>query len=248
MAFGLSNFGGVTSYNPNPGLSLNVRIQTDLIVWTSGLTTQEIKQAINRGINYATARAKTRIKRMVVQEYNLKSNMVGNDALKRVPSTTAVLSGYVYAASRPESLGHFNPVWYRDVLGNKRGGGFIKSSKRGKSYVHKTSQSNTSRSGVYFQVVKGKTEHLPGAWLYFSGSTPIVMAKGQYKKSNSGKTKDFNFADRKGPRYPIDKLNTKSVYWGVLHPKTTVKWEPDTERDYLKELTRQVGVILQLRP
>ena len=229
------------------GLSLNVRIETDLLVWTSGLTVPEIKQAINRSINYATARAKTRIKRMVVSEYNLKANQVGNDAIKRVPSTTAALTGYIYGASRPESLGHFNPVWYRDVLGNKRGGGHIKTSKRGAGYAEKKSDVNTSRSGVYFSVVKGKKEHLPGAFMLFSGTTPIVMARGKYDESgsdNSFKSSGFKFAK---PRKPINKLNTKSVYWGVLHPKTMEKWEPDTEVDYLYELNRQVQVILKMR-
>lgn len=227
------------------GLELNIRVETDLVVWSSGLTVPEIKQAINRSINYATARAKTRIKRMVTQDYNLKSNQVGNDALRRVPSTTANLTGYVYAASRPESIGHFNPVWYRDILGNKRGGGHIKVSKRGLGYASKKSDSNTSRSGVYFSVLKGTKEHLPGAWLYFSGSTPIVMARGKYDTGNTGKTKAFIFAK---PRYPITKMNTKSVYWGVLHPKTMSKWDVQTEVDYMNELTRQCEVILQMRP
>lgn len=226
------------------GLSLNVRIDTDLVVWTSGLTAPEIKQAINRAINYATARARTRIKRYVVSEYNMKASQL-DGALVRRPSTTAALTGYVYGSEKAESLGHFNPTEYKDVLGSKRGGGHIKTSKRGAGYVSSKKNANTQRSGVYFSVVKGKKEHLPGAWLYFSGSTPIVMARGKYN-NNGGQTKAFAF--QKGGRYPINKLNTKSVYWGVLHPKTMVRWEPETEVDYLKELTRQCEVILKMRP
>lgn len=220
------------------GLSLNVRVETDLIVWTSGLTTPEIKQAINRAINYATKRAKTRIKRMVTTEYNLKSSMVGNDAIKRVPSSTARLTGYVYAASRPESLGHFGPTEYKPTSS-----GTVKT-KKGAHYSSTKLKGKSSRSGIYFSVVKGKTERLPGAWLWFSGSMPIVMGRGKYDQ-NTGKTKAFLWGK---PRYPISKINTKSVYWGVLHPKTINLWSPETQTDYLNELNRQCQVILKMRP
>lgn len=230
----------------NEGLILNIRIETDLVVWTSGLNMEEIRKAINRGINYATARAKTRMKRSVVAEYNLKSSLVESRDLIRRPSTVGTLTGYVYGSTIPESLGHFNPTWYRDVFGNKNGGGYIKVSKRGAGYASKKSRVNTERSGVYFSVVKGKTEHLPGAFLYFSGSTPIVMARGHYDKQAGTASKSSGFKFTK-PRQPITKMFTKSVYWGVLHPKTVALWEPETELDYMNELKRQCEVILKMR-
>lgn len=223
------------------GISLDVRIQTDLVVWTSGLNTVEIRKAINRAINYATRRAQTRIKRTVVSEYNLKSSQVNDGSLLRVPSTVTTLTGFVYGSSRPESLGHFGPTEYKTANNVIQ-----KTQRRGKYYTGQKLKRNTGKSGVYFSVVKGKQEHIQNAWLWFSGSTPIVMARGKYDTSagDANKTSGFKFSK---PRYPITKLNTKSVYWGVLHPKSIQRWEPETEIDYLNELTRQCEVILQMR-
>jgi hypothetical protein len=136
-------------------------------------------------------------------------------------------------------------VWDTSGRPNTRpsGAGTVKT-KKGKYYSSAKLKGSTSRSGIYFSVVKGKTERIASAWLYFSGSMPIVMARGKYD-SSTGKTKAFKFGKS---RYPISKMNTKSVYWGVLHPKTQQLWSPETQQDYLNELNRQCQVILKMRP
>lgn len=209
-----------------------------------------VDKAIARGINYALKRSRTQMKRAVLEEYNLPASAVvannNGGSITISPARQGKLFGMVNADKAAESLAHFRPVWYKDVSGgwghNKGGGGggFIKHQRRGKEYKATTyANRNTTKSGVYVNIVKSKGQMcIPGAFMIFKGTSPVVMARGKYQ--NTGQTHDFKFTK---PRTPINRLNTKSVYWGVLHPASMVKWEPDTYKDFIDETERQIALL-----
>lgn len=226
-------------------------LRDDLAQYAYKLTKAEINKSISRGINYALGVSRTRMKKALQEEYNLPASALvtsqgSGGTLKIGHAKSTQLCGSVKANIAPESLAHFRPVWYRDIIQKSirggGGGGFYKFQKRGKGWTGtKVDTRNTKKSGVYFEVVKGRRELMPGAFMIWKGSSGLVMARGEYQ--GSGKTKDFKWA--KGGRLPIEKLNAKSVYWGVLHPDSIHKWQPPTEKEWVNETVRQMELLIK---
>lgn len=225
-------------------------IRNDIAKMAEMASKGTVDKAISRGINYALNKSRTRMKRAILEEYNLPASAVvtsnNGGSLTITPSRQGKLCGMVNADKAPESLSHFRPVWYKDLSGgwghNKGGGGggFVKSQRRGKEYKQTTyTNRNTNKSGVYVNIVKSKGQQcIPSAFMIIKGQSAVVMARGKYQ--NTGNTHDFKFTK---PRLPIQKLNTKSIYWGVLHPVSMNIWEPQTYKDFIDETERQIVLL-----
>jgi hypothetical protein len=228
-------------------------VKNDIEKMAALATKGEVNMAITRGINYAIKRAQTRMKVAVRDEYNLPASAVvtgeNNGSITLTKARTNRLCGTVNADISAESLAHFKPTWYKDIIStggaHKRGGaggGYDKVSRRGAGYTTtRNTERNTSKSGIYVQIVKAKgVQCIPGAFMIFKSGGPLVMARGKYQ--GTGKTHDFQFMK---PRLPIEKLNSKSVYWGVLHPVSIARWEPETNQEFLDETTRQIALLVK---
>lgn len=79
--------------------------------------------------------------------------------------------------------------------------------------------------------------------MIFKPGGAIVVARGEYQ--GSGRTKDFKFSKPGAPITSIQKLNAKSVYWGVLHPDSVTKWEPPTRKEWMDETVRQMQLLIK---
>lgn len=228
--------------------------RNDLIQLAQDLTKAQVDKAMYRGINYAIAKSRTRMKAAILNEYKMPASAVvasdnsGTLVLRKAGSGRLI--GCVSGDTTAISIAKFNPTQYKDNVGFSTqrgggGGGFTKISKRGAGYASTRNLTrNTRKSGIFVEIVRGNKMTIPGAWLWFKGTSPIVMARGTYQ--GTGQTNDFKFDKA---RLPINKLNTKSIYWGVMQQRVIPKWEPPTEKEYTQEAERQIMLMLNnIRP
>lgn len=209
-------------------IDINVYADTKDAAYLAGVySPARVSQAASRAINYALARTKTQVKREITTGYRLPSSLVGNSALVVNKSNRVSLLGELKGNVRPESLAHFPFTSYNGMDTTKS-----RKTKSGYDMKYGKLKRDGGRAGVFVQVVAGggHVQNIKTAFVIMNGASPLIMARGVYKGS-------AGFAFGK-PRLPIAKLNTKSVYWATLHPKSISRWQPFTNKFYVDEVTR----------
>lgn len=195
------------------------------------LSEAEIKKATNRAINHTLGVARTAVSKEIRSVYKIAAGDVREQTeVKR--SSTVTLTGMIKANAAPLSLSKFNPV----AIAFGRGGVLTETRRHGgrrggfaSSFVTRLGWN----AGVTIEVLKGQKERLPSAFLLHAASgNATVMARGAYDGSSFGWDK---------PRLPINKLNSKSIYWASQNSGVTDKVMRDIGPKYqdrlLKELT-----------
>lgn len=228
-------------------------LRDDIAKLQKDATKTQINKSVARGINYALGKARTQMKRAVVEEYKLPSSSVvatgngGSIVIQKAKSTR--MAGSISADISATSIAAFNPTQFKDIISHIKGGGgggFTKISKRGAGFTSTRNLTrNTSKSGLYIEIVRGRKQRLASAFLLFpadGGGKAVAMARGKYQ--NTGSTKDFKFAQKGDKERKINRLNTKSVYWGVLHPASMNRWEPGVLKDMIGESARQLQLMI----
>jgi bifunctional DNA-binding transcriptional regulator/antitoxin component of YhaV-PrlF toxin-antitoxin module len=197
-----------------------------------GLSTQNVKNATSRAINHVLGTSRTAMSNEIRSVYNIKAGDV-KELTDITKATGNSQTGMIMSSGTPLSLSKFNPVSTQ-----ARKGGMLTQIKQygGKKGGFASSLKTKSgwKTGVKVEIIKGKEETLPSAFIAGSGSG-TVMARGEYG------TGGFEWGKA---RLPIAKLNTKSVYWASMNDavnsavskKTTV----DYEKRVLHELTRSL--------
>jgi hypothetical protein len=173
-------------------------LETKLKSLYSGDQNKAINRAINRSLEMANAEANRQIRSV----YNIAlKDLTDKDNKLIKKSSESTLTGTINASIRPLSLSKFNPEWTRDrVAGNRS---FLTKTKK-----NKTIKIKRGDVGLKIEILKGRKESIPSAFLLFkNGGTP-VMARGVY--GNDG----FIFGSS---RLPISKLNTKSVFYTLMN-------------------------------
>lgn len=197
-----------------------------------GLSSQNVKNATSRAINHVLGTSRTAMSREIRSVYNIKAGDVRElTEVKR--SNASNLTGMILSSGTPLSLSKFNPVSTQfgkgKILASIKQYGGKKGGFAG-SAVTKLGW----KTGVKIEVIKGKEENLPSAFIGGSGSG-TVMARGEYG------TGGFEWGKA---RLPIAKLNTKSVYWASMNETVEGAVSKITEGDYAKrmehELTRSL--------
>lgn len=190
---------------------------------------QNIDKATSRAINHVLGTAKTRLSKEIRSVYNILASDA-KDATELKKSSESSLTGYIYASANPLSLSKFNPVSTEygkgkvlvktKRVGGKKGGFASAKAKVG------------AGTGVVIEILKGKKETLPSAFLLLQGSgNAAVMARGEYNN------KGFDWGKS---RLPIHKLNTKSVYWASQNDKVAEVVGTTTLVDYEKRLIHEI--------
>jgi hypothetical protein len=210
-------------------LDINVKLRTEeLTRFAEALSPAEIAKATSRAINFALLKTRTQLKKSIANKYKIPSNSLASKSLVILRAAPIKPFGTINADSRPESLGHFNPS---QIVQTSTGHTSVR--KRKGAYGKQEHGRKSGKSGVYVEVVKGRKENLPSAFILLISGKPIVMARGVYKGHDG-----FQWAQ--GGRLPLTKLNTKSVYWASQHEKVFTQYAPMTREWYGNELWRQL--------
>lgn len=191
---------------------------------------QNIDKATSRAINHVLGTARTRLSKEIRSVYNILASDA-KDATELKKSSESSLTGYIYASANPLSLSKFNPTSIefgkgKILVQTKRVGG-----KKG-SFASSAVTRIGSNTGVVIEILKGKKETLPSAFLLLQSSgNAAVMARGEYNN------KGFDWGKS---RLPIHKLNTKSVYWASQNDKVAEVVGTTTLVDYEKRLIHEI--------
>jgi hypothetical protein len=202
------------------------------------LSEKEVRKAIIRALNYSIGKVNTQAKREVRKYYNLPAYNV--DKVTKINRANArTLTAAVAAEKSTLSLSAFNPRSVQTGVGKQ-----LTSLKRQKGKTGGIAGKKISRgkTGVYVQIIKGHTEHMPGAFMGFWNkksslgesrvSGGAIFARGEYG------SKGFNFAKGK---HSISKLKSKSIYWSILNtnvgPNVIDKGTLDYEREFVRQIT-----------
>lgn len=159
-------------------------------------------RAINRAINKTLSVANTESNKQIRSVYNIALSTLNDVENKRVKnSNETMLTGTIQANQQPLSLSAFNPAWTRDRVSG--GTSFLTKTQRGR-----TRKMKRGDTGVSVEIVKGNTVRLPSAFQIFNSGGAPVFARGLY-----GGTDGFLWGKK---RLPIQKLNTKSVFFAIF--------------------------------
>lgn len=181
-------------------------------------------RSISRAINHSIAKANTQANREVRSIFNIALKDMNDKNNKIVKNSSPdTLTGTINASQNPLSLSKFNPIWVRSnrhVL--KRGKGFKMTGKAKKN----------SNEGVSVEIIKGKRVNIPSAFILFNKGGSPVMARGVYEG-----TSGFNFGKA---RLPINKLNTKSVFFALANDKVEKKMKDSINVFYPERLLHEL--------
>lgn len=162
---------------------------------------KKLHEITSRAINHTSGKVNTQLNRNIRKVYRISlSDLNDTNQKLTVKSNSSTLSAFIFANKVPLSLSKFNPVQFNagvktSFKGSKKTGGFVSQKTKSKN------------SGVQIEVVKGKKEIIPSAFLLFAKSgKAAVFARGEY----GGDSFEFGKA-----RLPITHLNTKSVYFAI---------------------------------
>lgn len=167
----------------------------------SEVSGKKLHEIVSRSINHTAGKVNTQLNRNIRNVYKISLSDLNDTKQKlTVKSSSSSLSAFIFANKVPLSLSKFNPVQFNagvktSFKGSKKTGGFVSQKTKSKS------------SGVQIEVVKGKKEIIPSAFLLFAKSSKAaVFARGVYGGESFVFGKD---------RLPITHLNTKSVYYAI---------------------------------
>jgi hypothetical protein len=166
------------------------------------LYSADAAKAINRAINKSLGVANTESNKQIRSVYNIALSTLNDVQNKRVKnSNETMLTGTIEANQQPLSLSAFNPSWTRDRV------------SAGRSILTKTQKGRTTKikrgdTGVSVEIVKGNKVKLPSAFQIFNSGGSPVFARGLYGGSDG-----FLWGKK---RLPIQKLNTKSVFFAIF--------------------------------
>ena len=216
-------------------MSINVNTQgatRELRELVRALSEPKVHKAASMAINHTIAKARTAVSRDIRSVYRISAADV-REATKVVRSSATTLTGYIYASSTPLPLSRFNPssvsMGKGKILVETRRIGGRKGGYAGSAVTRIGTQ-----QGVTVEILKGRKERLPSAFLLIAGSGKgTVMARGDYGSSG------FDWGKK---RLPINKLNTKSVYWASQNKTVEEAVSKGTSANYegrlIYELTR----------
>lgn len=197
---------------------------------------KDAAKAVNRAINHTLGKANTEANRQIRSVYKIALADLNDKDNKLIKNSSEYsLTGTINASIRPLSLSKFNPVWVRNnargVTASKMKSFLVRSTK------NKSNKTSRGNQGVTVEVVKGKKETINSAFLIFKGSGSPVMARGQYSGSSG-----FLFGR---PRLPINKLNTKSIYYSLINEDVQKGLAEKVNVDYPERLLHELNKGLQ---
>lgn len=209
------------------------------------LSERQVKKAIVRALNYSVRKVNTRTKREIRKYYNIPAYNIDKLTQPRMASART-LTAAIAAEKSTLSMSAFNPTAIQQDTKSgiryemKRTGG-RKGGVTGK-FVTKIG----ARKGIYIKIIKGHTEHMPGAFMGFwnkktsLGESRIsggaIFARGEYTGSG------FSWAKGK---HGISKLKSKSIYWSILNKQVGPNLISDGMVDYEREFVRQITGAIQ---
>jgi len=174
----------------------------DLEARLKSLYNGDQKKAINRAINTSLERGNAEANRQIRSVYKIALQDLNDKDNKLIQkSSESTLTGTINASIRPLSLSKFDPEWTRDRVSGGRS--FLTKTKKGR-----TQKVKRGDTGVKVEIIKGKKEVINSAFMLFKAGGSPVFARGSYGSDGFDFRKD---------RKPINKLNTKSVFYTIFN-------------------------------
>ncbi len=174
----------------------------------SQLSEKQLNTATARAINETMLQARTEARKMVKSIYNIpQKNLSGINFSNKNASK---LTSYLYASAIPVPMDAFSPVF----KGNNKS---ITVTRKGAQKVKELKKKSTN-VGVSIQVLKGKKETVPFAFM-IAGAKPRVFARGEYRGGSSyGFVRRSKRENTKGSDTPIKPLLSVTVHAAVVNP------------------------------
>lgn len=194
-----------------------------------------LNKAAVRAINKGVSKGNTEYKREISKYYNIKQKYIKNDIVIR-KSTESKIEGTISGNRKPISLSRFNPTFVK--------GGQVHSIKMIKGGLErrtkKAGKKEQEKIGVSFEVIKGKKNTLPFAFMVKSyenkGVEKQIFARGKYQGSKFVRQKS---------RYPLAAIKTVSPLGSMKKDKISKAVAKGTEHTLNKEFERQIQLLMK---
>lgn len=191
-------------------LDIIVRPNTDeLRKLTQNLSKNQIAKAANSAINKSIITGRSEMRKEIRKKYNIISSQLADRVMPVKRSNPTTLTAKVEASRIPISLTNFSPIF-----NFKKGSVSIKRSSKAVDKRFSGRRNRKGGDGLTVEIMKGKRESIPFAFIVKNDSMKPVFARGNYEGSGG----NYAFITRNkrvnssGSDTPITKLKTTSVF------------------------------------
>jgi len=199
------------------------------------LSDKNMTRAISRAMNETVLQARTQARAAVKSIYNIpQKNLKGVDVIRSKPQT---LVAKLFASATPIPMDAFSPIFHTATQS-------ISVSRKGVQKL-KGNKKQTVGQGVSIEVIKGKRETIPYAFM-IAGAKPRVFARGQY---NSGAKYGFVRRHKRlsaaGNDLPIKPLLSVTVHAAVINKKALQTIKANVDAVFPRALERNISFLLR---
>ncbi len=199
-----------------------------------GLSKKQLAQAQSRAINRSLEKARTEARRDVKKVYNIAQKDLKAIDIKR--STSLTLTGDLHANRKPIPLDTFSPK-------QQFSGSTLSITRKGEQRRRILRRSRAATAGVSVEIIKGKREILPFAFL-IPGGAPRVFARGEYKGGTAhGLIVRKHRVIKTGNDTPVKPLISLSVFGGVLNDSVRKELIKTAQAFYPRRLEYELEAI-----
>jgi hypothetical protein len=199
------------------------------------LSERNLARATSRSLNETILQGRTQARAAVKSIYNIpQKNLAGVNVQK---STAKSLVAMLYASATPIPMDAFNPVYHTATH-------TLSVSRKGAQKVKGAKKSQTIGQGVTIEVIKGKKETIPFAFM-IQGAKPRVFARGAYRSGNL-----FGFVQRhkrvndEGNDIPIKPLLSVTIHAAIINKKALQTVEDKVNEVFPKIFERNIAHLL----
>lgn len=198
------------------------------------LSERQFGQAVSRGMNEATMQGRTVARKAVKDIYNIPQRYVGG--INIVKATPGILEAKIYASATPIPMDAFSPKF-------QQAGRSFSITRRGQQKERTVKRPNSTTVGVSIEVIKGKRETVPFAFM-IAGGKPRVFARGAYRTGSYGFVTRNKRVNKKGNDTPVKPLLSVTVHAAVLNKDAMSKITDKVNQVYPAALQRNVELMV----
>lgn len=196
---------------------------------------RKVNQAISRALNESILQGRTEARSAVKAIYNIPQRyMAGINVYK---ATSLSLVAKLYASSLPIPMDAFSPRF------QQRGKSFT-ITKKGEQRSKQLKRARTGVTGVSIEVIKGKREVVPYAFM-IEGGKPRVFARGEYRSGTGyGFVRRNKRVNKKGSDTPVKPLLSVTVHTAVINKDALGKVEVRINNVFPASVVRNISFLM----
>lgn len=196
---------------------------------------RQFNKAVSRALNESILQGRTEARNAVKAIYNIPQRYVGGINVNK--ATSQSLTAELFASTTPIPMDAFSPRFQTATQS-------FTITRRGEQRSKSTKRRGNTAGGVSIEVLKGKREIVPFAFM-IPGGKPRVFARGAYKSGTSyGFVQRHKRENKKGSDTPVKPLLSVTVHAAVINKESIARIGRRVQAVFPRSVERNVNFLL----